>query len=398
MDHRVRVLTEDDVDAALAIRAQAFASRMSDTDRAKLAAHIARGVTLGVDLRGELAGLLAIRAMGQFFGGHSVPMGGVASVAVKVEHRSMGVASALLNAAIERMHVDGQVLSTLHPATTRFYRRAGWELGGGFPVRTVATRALTTLPRGEPARLRSGTSADYPALAACYRRVAPARTGWLDRPDWYWPHEYVRGEPGTAGEHLVVFDGSDGGVDGFARYRLHGGGLSPGYTIEVSELAAIDAAAEVTLWRAIGSFAMQADTVAIIGGSADRLVLLLDEQDVAERQAADWMTRLVDAPGAIAARGYPSAVSAAVHLELRDGLAPWNDGRWVFEVSDGEGTLSRGGTGAVRLGVHGLSGLYTGHLSADDLEGIGALVGAAEDYAALDAIFAGPRPAMIDYF
>lgn len=382
----------------LAIRAQAFAGATSDAARAKLAAAVARGVSLGVDVRGEVAGVLSIHAMGQFFGGRSVPMGGVAGVAVRVEHRSTGVASALLAAAVERMHTAGQAVSSLHPATSGFYRRAGWELAGGFPVRTVPTRVLTTLPRGEPTRLRTGSSADYPALGGCYRRAAPARTGWVDRPDWYWPDEYSRGEPGTAGEHLVVFDGVNGGVDGFARYRHWRRGSAFGYTIEVSELVATDVVAELTLWRAIGSFAMQAETVTIIGGSAERLVLVLGEQDVTERDANDWMTRLVDARAAIAARGYPRAVTAAVHLELRDELAPWNDDRWILEVSHGKGSLTRGGTGAVRLGIHALSGLYTGFLSARDLAGIGALAGSTDDCATLDAVFSGPRPSMIDYF
>lgn len=392
------MLTESDVDAVLAIRSQAFNSRMNAAERAKLAEYIARGTTLGVDRRATLAGLLCIHPMGQFFGGRSVPMGGVAGVAVAVEHRGTGVASTLLAAAIVRMHADGQVVSSLHPATTGFYRRAGWELGGAFPVRTVATRALTTLGRGDSARLRTATSADYPALADCYRRAARSRTGWIDRPDWFWPDEYARGEPGTSGEHIVVVDGAEGGADGFARYRHHGSGSNFGFTIEVSELVAADAEAEVTLWSAMGSFAMQAETIAIIGASADRLALLLGEQDLKERESNDWMSRVIDAPGAIAARGYPDAVSAAVHLEVSDPLAPGNAGRWILEVSAGQGALTRGGTGAVRLGVHALSGLFTGYLSAHDLAGIGALAGSGADFDTLDAIFAGPRPAMVDYF
>jgi predicted acetyltransferase len=396
MDHEVRPLTADDVEATVAIRAQAFNNPVSDAQREVVADRIGRGGSIGVDVGGELAGLLVVYPLGQFFGGRSVPMGGVASVAVSVEHRSKGVASALVRGAIERMRADGLALSTLHPATATFYRRAGYELAGAYPIEEVPARALGALARGEAERLRAAGPADLPALRECYARAAPERAGWVDRPDWFWDRAY---DPGRDGWHVLACESrSGGGLDGFVLYARSSAESSFGWALEVAHLVAVDAVAELTLWRGIASFASQVETVTVAGGSGDRLPFLLPEQDVRTREANAWMTRLVDASGAVAARGFPIGVTVETHVELRDDLAPWNAGRWVLRVADGKGALEPGGDGRLELGERAFAALFTGYASAFDLAGAGLLRGERADLAALDAAFAGPRPSMLEYF
>jgi hypothetical protein len=105
------------------------------------------------------------------------------------------------------------------------------------------------------------------------------------------------------------------------------------------------------------------------------------------------MTRVVDAAGAIAARGYPPGARAEVHLQLDDRVAPWNDGRFVLRVEGGEGKLIPGGTGDVHLSVNGLASLYTGWATAAVLSGAGTCAHALmRDLGLLDAALAGPRP------
>src|SRR2546430_8685221 len=129
----------------------------------------------------ELVGTTEVMPGGQYFGGRSVPMGGVASVAVRPDQRGRGIAPRLLARSVERMHEQGLVISTLHPATTRFYRGLGWEIGGEFGVRRVPTSSLAALPPGEPQCPRPGPAPDLDALRACYQRVAPSINGAVDR-------------------------------------------------------------------------------------------------------------------------------------------------------------------------------------------------------------------------
>ncbi len=51
------------------------------------------------------------------------------------------------------------------------------------------------------------------------------------------------------------------------------------------------------------------------------------------------MLRVVDAPAAIAARGFPAATSLTVPLRIADETRPANSGRWQLTVAGGAGTL-----------------------------------------------------------
>jgi predicted acetyltransferase len=294
------------------------------------------------------------------------------------------------------MHERGLVLSTLHPATTVFYRRLGWEIGGEFGVRTVPGAALAALPRGEPECVRPGSGADHEIVRECYERISRTIDGTLVRTDPMWgawarwfelPHHY-----------LYVFEDGDR-VQGYVRYAYRRTASEWGFAITVHELFAATAEAGLTLWRHVGSHAAQVDEITVLGGRPDALVLLLPEQVVRLVDANHWMTRIIDVRGAIAARGFPPGVSARVELEIGDRLAPWNDDRFVLQVEDGRGTLERGGRGGAHLTVNGLASLYTGWASPGALASAGLLVGADErDLQALTAAFAGPPPALFDDF
>jgi predicted acetyltransferase len=92
-------------------------------------------------------------------------------------------------------------------------------------------------------------------------------------------------------------------------------------------------------------------------------------------------------------------VRAEAHLQLVDGVAPWNDGRFVLRVADGEGKLSPGGTGDVHMSINALASLYTGWASASVLAAAGLVHHAGRaDLAGLDAAFAGPRPYLFDNY
>ncbi len=80
--------------------------------------------------RGEIAGVLGLIKMGQWFGGRSVPMTGITCVAVAPEHRSAGVATRLVVEALEEIHREGVPISVLYPAPQPVYRRAGSEQAG----------------------------------------------------------------------------------------------------------------------------------------------------------------------------------------------------------------------------------------------------------------------------
>jgi predicted acetyltransferase len=112
----------------------------------------------------------------------------------------------------------------------------------------------------------------------------------------------------------------------------------------------------------------------------------------------DWLLRIVDVCGALAARGYPQGAEVEVHLEVRDTLLPANDGRFVLTIANGQGEVREGGRGGLRVDVRGLATLYSGHLSPEELRATGLLDGEPRDLAAAALAFAGPAPWMPDMF
>jgi predicted acetyltransferase len=393
MEIEIRVPTADELHGVFDVRAQAFAVPESDRKRWMSLANPA-GMTTAF-LGSQVVGSLNVIPLGQWYGGRSVPMGGVATVVVRPEHRGEGIAARLLTHALARMREDGLAVSTLHPATTRVYRASGWEIGGDLARCTIATRALERLPRGDSERVRRLGREDWPLVQQRYDAVAPVHPGWVDRSAWWWG---VTADESFRDQSFVY--GVDGD-DGLAAYVVftQRPAAAWGYSIEVQELVAREPGASVTLWRFLSGHGMQVGTITINRGPIDELLLVLPEQDVRPLHNNRWMHRLVDVPAALMARGYPTAVAAEVHLELTDRVAPWNDGRWVLRVEGGLAEVEAGGTGEVQLTINGLSALASGWTSASALRGAGALHHAsATARAALDAMFAGPAPTILDEF
>jgi predicted acetyltransferase len=111
------------------------------------------------------------------------------------------------------------------------------------------------------------------------------------------------------------------------------------------------------------------------------------------------MLRLVEAPSAIADRGFPAGVSAEVPLSIDDPLRPGNSGCWRLTVREGRGRLEAApeDPAAVRLGARGLAALYAG-IRVGTLRRAGLVQGgdpATDDL--LTAAFAA-TPFMFDYF
>jgi predicted acetyltransferase len=289
------------------------------------------------------------------------------------------------------------VISGLYPAQTELYRGTGFEVAGVYTYRTFPTRSLHHLRPSGAVRVRTGTTDDVPAIKDCYRRFAPTQNGWLDRPDVWWENILPAEKIGTE-QFLYVVDGPDGAIDGYVRYR-HAKADPHGYTIQVAELCTEQPDVALAVWRMLGTSSTQAELVRASGPPEHPLLLLLPDQDLKTTDEIRWMLRVIDAPAAIDARGFPPAVSMTVDLEIADRQCDWNAGRWQLMVEDGNGTLTKGGDGDVQLTINALSTLYSGYASATVLRQTGLVAGGdARTDADLTAAFAGPTPTIADFY
>lgn len=348
--------------------------------------------------RGRLVAMSGVHAFGQFFGRRAVPMGGLTSVSVAAHRRGEGLAARVVLPCLEAMRERGQPLSTLFPAATSVYRRLGWELGGATVWRTIEPRRLTGLPRPDGVTVRPAEEGDQQARRACYRRMAQGINGCLDRSEHWWEG----GRRAAAGHSTFVAEHAGGELEGYLSYRQLDGeytGLGGDFQLQCRDFVWNTREAAVALLRLLGSWATQAERIFLRGGPEDPLLLVLPEQPFRPLAELRWLSRIVDASAAVAERGYAPGLSARVSFELSDPQLPSNTGAWTLAVEQGQGRLEPGGSGGVRLDIGALSSLYTGWASCAELSRAGRLSGGSEaDRAALDAVFAGPTPWMLDEF
>ena len=393
---------DDDLDAEVELRHQAFGpmdDAARDRTRTVAAESVAAGRHLGAFDGARLIGTARYLDMRQWWHGRSLPMAGVAGVKVAPEARGRGVGKALTTALLGAIADRGYPVSVLYPATTPIYRSLGWELAGGLHHATVPARSLGALVPPDvggpppPMALRRAGQDDAAevieiigAAHEAARHCGPATRAIDDVRRW------------LSDPHLFSYLGADG----FLAYRWRDGGR------ELLVECAVAAAAPTTsqIWSIVGSHASIAQRVQAQLAPDDPVAWLTREADVGLAGRTPWMLRILDAPAAIAARGFPGAVAVSAVLQLADAQLPANSGRWTLEVAGGKGTLSpfRADSRApvpsgppVWLGARGFAALFAG-IPLPTLRRAGLAAGgepATDD--ALDCAFAGTA-FLLDYF
>jgi len=392
--------TDDEWRACNRIGARAFNGALTTEADEQWLKEAHRDRCLAVFVGDDVAAWAQVRPFGQFFGGRSVTMGGYSPVVATAEYRGRGFGSLITAAHFPHLRERGEVIAGLYPAQTQLYRGTGFEIAGVFAHHEFPTRSLHKLRPSGNVPLRAATIDDIPAIKDCYRRFATRHDGWLDRPDVWWDRRLIDVEK-FAQQFLYVVDGEEGGAGGLAGYvRYSQRRARPfGYTLEVHELCAEEPDVALALWRLLGTSSTQAELVRVAGSAEQPLLLLLVDQDLKTRAEIRWMLRLVDAAGAIAARGFSRAVRASIDLDVVDKHCDWNNGRWRLVVEEGQGRLERGGSGDVSLSVNAFSSLYSGYASASTLRENGLITsGDHSDLADLSAVFAGPTPSIADFY
>ncbi|HYF65114.1 MAG TPA: GNAT family N-acetyltransferase [Herpetosiphonaceae bacterium] len=339
---------------------------------------------------GRLAAALNIIDMGQWFVGRSLRTAGISAVGVAPEFRGRKVGAALMEAMLREMRASGVHLSTLYPATTQFYRTLGYERAGARTIYELVPAAITARhPEGHS--LVPAGEAAQDEFAAIYDRFAAAQSGNLDRPAVMWDRA-LKSMTGTPFRYFV--QDAAGERVGYIVF-MQGGQFED---MRVMDWCAATPAAGRALLAFVAGHRTLVDKVLWPGAPVDGVLYQLAEQRLKRNWELDWMLRLTDVRGAIAGRGYPAGLAAAVELEIADERLEWNHGRFVLQVEGGAGALEPGGTGAVRLHVRDLAALYSGHLTPAELLTAGALSGPADALSRLGLIFSGPRPWMPDMF
>ncbi|REJ86180.1 MAG: GNAT family N-acetyltransferase [Acidobacteria bacterium] len=252
--------------------------------------------------------------------GQPVPTGGIGSVFTAPTHRRRGLASRVLEEAVEEMRRRGHELSLLWASRTAWYGELGWSIWGGGSVRLGLRQDAPAAPRSAPIEIeRFDAERHLEAVMELADLYSSRRPGTVlrNRGDWLASLE-LAGDPHE--EFLVVREEGSVQIDAFLRGTMLGDlwcatewahdGSDPSW----DELSAPEhdpgrGAADLALLiattqRALGLPALRFPPLRDPALEAELLrigVGRVDEPDDRGRPEAVWMLRCL-APEALAAR------------------------------------------------------------------------------------------------
>ncbi|MGH3276480.1 MAG: GNAT family N-acetyltransferase, partial [Streptosporangiaceae bacterium] len=330
----VRPLTPgDDLEPELDLTQRAFGpfgAGAREHRRASLRLTVGAGRQVGAFDDGALVASARYFDARQWWRGRSLPMAAVAGVKVAPHRQGAGLGRAVVTALLQRMAGAGYPLSVLYPSTAPLYRSLGWEFAGGLFEATIPARSLRSLVPHDPvARAGAGGIAAGPVAADGVDGAVAGRAGGS---------AFRPAGPGDAAEMISVLSALYAaerccGPMTFAAPDLAGFlaasesyvYLAPDGVLDydwdtdqgqmmVSRAAAGSAATSRAMWSIVSSHATMVHRVRVVSSPADPVTWLAREPDVTLTRTQSWMLRLLDAPAAIAGRGFPASASLAVPL------------------------------------------------------------------------------------
>ena len=270
----------------------------------------------------SIIGGVALYPMGQWFGGATIPMTGLAAVGIAPEQRGTGAAAHLLTQTLRELQNEGISLATLYASTSRLYRSVGFEQAGAYcrfcvPLPTLSqvnSPYTGTDPRALP--MTGVDIHELHRLMPLYNQRAQTTNGNLNRHEAIWQHIFHSAEVTVYADLIGPSDRPEGYVI-FDQQKISGG-----YALRIRDLVVLTKTAAQRFWTFMADHRSLARQVSWYGPTLDPLLALLPEQTYRIEQLERWLLRLVNVPKALALRGYPLGIETELHLEVHESTVP----------------------------------------------------------------------------
>jgi predicted acetyltransferase len=343
MDQRVRRITVDELEPFL-LASELASSDVPDRDEIERERSIAEPDRNFAAFDGpDVVGTAGAFTMPITIPGGELVVGYPTLVGVLPTHRRRGIAAELMRALLDDARERGELLSVLYASEGGIYGRYGYGIGTiGLTLRIETARSAFVRGYASSGQIRLAererATKEILAVHEATRLELPGMVHLDERRLAY----VVGHEHGADKERPTFFALREGpsGVDGYVIYKVaHDWPEStPNSALHVRDLVAANPGAYADLWR----FVLDVDLVTYVEASnrpSDEplLYLLREPRRLRARMSDNLWVRLVDIPGALAARRY--AAAGRVVLEVADRFCAWNAGRYVLEAAEDGGAV-----------------------------------------------------------
>ena len=349
--------------------------------------------TLCAFVDGKLASSFSTIPFTMRANGKAMALAGVSTVGTQPEYRRRGLVRRIHTQAVADMRDAGQPVAALWASQAAIYQRYGYAMSTlrrSYAIDTVDIAFHDGNPgTGRVERMDLATGFDV--VKQTYIAFVAERMGYLHRSKELWLRDVLASVEADGPTWAAVCYDQEGGAQGYVIYTLRADKVdhpARGQELVVRDLVWLNQDAYRSLWSFIASHDLVGRVVwraAPIDDPALEFFLEPRLLNATDREGA-WF-RIVDAPAALAGRGYDTTSELAIGIEP-DPLTPWNDGTWRLETGLGGAHMAKtAGSADIRLDVRTLTSLFTGFRSALHLANWGLLHGDRQAVARADAIF-----------
>lgn len=336
-----------------------------------------------------VAGGLVIHATGQWFGGRRLASHAISAVVAAPQFRRRRVGHTLTLHGLREARAAKVPLSVLFASTPNFYRGLGYEPAGDQMFFRAPTHDLPTSTEG--ARYVPFNADEQSKAHELYQRFASERSGLLDRNEHFWRSHFLPYDGSKRYAYLLDFSGA---LEGYVSLQH----ARPQNTLVVQDVIALTTRAAGAALALMSHQKSVAEWVVFPDGPQGGLRKLIPNNRARpEPSCHEWLLRLTDVRAALELRGYPP-IDAVLHLDVADPAMPENAGRYVLTLSQGEPRVTLGGEGRIQLDVRALAAVFSGFCHPREMQAAGLLSAEPRDADLLGAVFAGPRPFLLDTF
>jgi predicted acetyltransferase len=336
-DYVLRTAVDADLDGLARLRREAFAATSEFDPDSTYRSVVEPGRNHLVEHDGQPVATAGVFTRDLAVPGAVIPAAHVTGVAVSPVHTRKGLLRRMMT---EQMGTAPEAVAVLWASEGRIYQRFGYGLAAQNVTLRADRRELTITAPPAPGTLRSGTPSELiKELSEVYSRVLPAQPGWSSRDERWWKHltaDPERDRDGATKTRAVLFENPDGGLDGFARYRIRPGWDDNGPKMEVNviEVVAATTAAYAELYRFLLRIDLARTLVQGLTSADEPIFHLVNEPRHLGAKAGDglWL-RILDLPRALTTRRYAAPLD--VVLEVTDDLLTGNAGRWRLQIRAG---------------------------------------------------------------